>query len=213
MGDEYHKIQLIMSLRNQGIRDTRVLRAMETIPREVFVPEPFQAQAYADQSLPIECGQTISQPFVVAFMTHHLNVTDRCKVLEIGTGSGYQAAILSKLCRRVYTMERYRTLLREAERRFAKLHLTNITAMVGDGTRGWPQQAPFDRIIITAATRSIPPALVGQLKDGGIMVLPLERENGEQELVRLTRHRDGLDQEILLQVRFVPLIEGIAKEL
>jgi protein-L-isoaspartate(D-aspartate) O-methyltransferase len=146
-------------------------------------------------------------------MTQHLNVTDRCKVLEIGTGSGYQAAILSKLCRRVYTMERYRTLLRDAERRFAKLRLTNITSMVGDGTKGWPAQAPFDRIIITAATPSIPPALVGQLKDGGIMVLPLERENGEQELVRLTRHRDGLDQEILLPVRFVPLIEGIAKEL
>ncbi|MGI9412048.1 MAG: protein-L-isoaspartate(D-aspartate) O-methyltransferase [Hyphomicrobiales bacterium] len=213
MGDEYHKIQLIMSLRNQGIRDTHVLRAMETIPRGAFVAEPFQGQAYADQSLPIECGQTISQPYVVALMTQKLNVTDRCKVLEIGTGSGYQAAILSKLCRRVYTMERYRTLSREAERRFAALRLGNITAMVGDGAKGWPQQAPFDRIIVTAASTSVPPALVGQLKDGGIMVMPLEREGGEQELIRLTRHPDGLDQENLLPVRFVPLVQGIAKEL
>ena len=188
MGDDYHKIQLIMSLRNQGIRDTRVLSAMERIPRELFVPDLFGEQAYADQSLPIECGQTISQPYVVAFMSEKLKVDDRCKVLEIGTGSGYQAAILSKLCRRVYTIERYRTLLRAAEERFKKLRITNITSMHADGPKGWPQQAPFDRIIVTAAAKTMPVDLVEQLKVGGIMVMPLENEYGDQELVRVTRH-------------------------
>ena len=213
MGDDYHKIQLIMSLRNQGIRDTRVLSAMERIPRELFVPDLFGEQAYADQSLPIECGQTISQPYVVAFMSEKLKVDDRCKVLEIGTGSGYQAAILSKLCRRVYTIERYRTLLRAAEERFKKLRITNITSMHADGTKGWPQQAPFDRIIVTAAAKTMPVDLVEQLKVGGIMVLPLENEYGDQELVRVTRHEEDCEVEILLPVRFVPLVNGIAKEL
>ena len=213
MGDDYHKIQLIMSLRNQGIRDTRVLSAMERIPRELFVPDLFGEQAYADQSLPIECGQTISQPYVVAFMSEKLKVDDRCKVLEIGTGSGYQAAILSKLCRRVYTIERYRTLLRAAEERFKKLRITNITSMHADGTKGWPQQAPFDRIIVTAAAKTMPVDLVEQLKVGGIMVLPLENEYGVQELVRVTRHEEDCEVEILLPVRFVPLVNGIAKEL
>ncbi len=213
VGDDYHKIQLIMSLRNQGIRDTRVLSAMERIPREVFVPGLFAEQAYADQSLPIECGQTISQPYVVAFMTEKLKVDDRCKVLEIGTGSGYQAAILSRLCRRLYTIERYRTLLREAEEHFKQLRLTNITTMHADGTKGWPQQAPFDRIIVTAAAKTMPMDLIEQLKVGGIMVLPLENEIGEQELVRVTRHEDDYEVETLLPVRFVPLVDGIAKEL
>lgn len=213
MGDDYHKIQLIMSLRTQGIRDTRVLGAMERIARELFVPELFFEQAYADQSLPIECGQTISQPYVVAFMTEKLKVDDRCKVLEIGTGSGYQAAILSRLCRRVYSIERYRTLLRGAEEKFEKLRLTNITTMVGDGAKGWPQQAPFDRIIVTAAAKTMPIALIEQLKDQGIMVLPLENRHGEQELVRVTRHGDEYDLETLLPVRFVPLVDGVAKEL
>ena len=213
MGDDYHKIQLIMSLRNQGIRDTRVLSAMERIPRELFVPDLFQEQAYADQSLPIECGQTISQPFVVAFMTEKLKVHDRCKVLEVGTGSGYQAAILARLCRRLYTIERYRTLSRTAETKFQKLGLSNITTMVGDGSRGWPQQAPFDRIIVTAAAKTMPEVLLEQLKDDGIMVLPLENEDGMQELVRVTRTEGEFEVEILLPVRFVPLIEGIAKEL
>ncbi len=213
VGDDYHKIQLIMSLRNQGIRDTRVLSAMERIPREEFVPELFGEQAYADQSLPIECGQTISQPYVVAFMTEKLKVDDRCKVLEVGTGSGYQAAILSRVSRRVYTMERYRTLLRDAEERFRKLRLTNITTMHADGTKGWPQQAPFDRIIVTAAAKTMPHDLIDQLKVGGIMILPLEQEHGQQELVRVTRHEHDFELEILLPVRFVPLVDGIAKEL
>jgi protein-L-isoaspartate(D-aspartate) O-methyltransferase len=213
VGDDYHKIQLIMSLRNQGIRDTRVLSAMERIPREMFVPEPFAQQAYADQSLPIECGQTISQPYVVAFMSEKLKADDRCKVLEVGTGSGYQAAILSRLCRRLYTVERYRTLLRDAEERFKTLRLTNITSMHTDGTKGWPQQAPFDRIIVTAAAKTMPLDLIEQLKVDGLMVLPLQNEHGEQELVRVTRYEEDYEIEILLPVRFVPLVEGIAKEL
>lgn len=213
MGDDYHKIQLIMSLRNQGIRDTRVLSAMERIPREEFVPDLFGEQAYADQSLPIECGQTISQPYIVAFMTEKLKVDDRCKVLEIGTGSGYQAAILSRVSRRVYTVERYRTLLRDAEERFRKLRLTNITTMHADGTKGWPQQAPFDRIIVTAAAKSMPHDLIDQLKVDGIMILPLEGEQGQQDLVRITRHEHDYEVEELLPVRFVPLVNGIAKEL
>ncbi len=213
MGDDYHKIQLIMSLRNQGIRDTRVLSAMERIPREEFVPDLFGEQAYADQSLPIECGQTISQPYVVAFMTEKLKIDDRCKVLEVGTGSGYQAAILSRVSRRVYSVERYRTLLREAEERFKKLRLTNITTMHSDGTKGWPQQAPFDRIMVTAAAKTMPHDLIDQLKVGGIMILPLEQDHGQQELVRVTRHEHDCEVETLLPVRFVPLVEGIAKEL
>jgi protein-L-isoaspartate(D-aspartate) O-methyltransferase len=213
MNEDYRKIQLIMGLRNQGIRDTRILSAMERIPRELFVPQPFAEQAYTDQSLPIECGQTISQPYIVAFMTEKLGVTDRCKVLEIGTGSGYQTAILSLLCRRVYSIERYRTLLRQAEERFSSLRLANITAMVGDGTKGWPKQAPFDRIMVTAAAATVPPALADQLRVGGTMILPLETGISKQDLVRITRTEDSFEHEHLLEVRFVPLVEGTAREL
>ncbi len=148
---DHAKIELIMALRRQGIRDKRVLSAVERIPREKFINASFRKQAYEDHALPIECGQTISQPYVVAYMTEQLHVGDRMKVLEVGTGSGYQAAVLAKLCRRVYTIERYRTLLRDAIRRFEELRLHNITAKVGDGAEGWPEQAPFDRIIVTAA--------------------------------------------------------------
>lgn len=213
MTGDVHKIELIMGLRNRGIRDTRVLAAIERVPRERFIDPSFLSQAYADQSLPIECGQTISQPYIVAFMTEKLAVSDRMKVLEIGTGSGYQTAVLAHLCRRVYTMERYRTLMRDAEVRLAELGLSNVTAMVGDGTRGWVAQAPFDRIIVTAAARSVPETLVGQLRPGGVMVLPVEIRPGEQELVRITVGDDGPVQEALLPVRFVPLVEGIAREL
>jgi protein-L-isoaspartate(D-aspartate) O-methyltransferase len=213
MTHDVRKIELIMSLRNRGIRDTRVLAAIERVPRELFVDRTFQAQAYADQSLPIECGQTISQPYIVALMTEKLAVTDRVKVLEIGTGSGYQTAVLAHLCRRVYTMERYRTLMRDAEARLADLGLSNVTAMVGDGTRGWAAQAPFDRIIVTAAARVVPQTLVDQLRPGGVMVLPIESRSGEQELVRITVTDDGPVRESLLAVRFVPLVEGIAREL
>lgn len=211
--DDYRKIQLIMELRSQGVRDTRVLDAIERIPRELFVPESLAAQAYADQALPISCGQTICQPFVVAFMTERLKVTDRMKVLEVGTGSGYHTAVLSLLCRRVYTIERYRTLMKEAEARFKALNLSNITTLVGDGLKGWPAQAPFERIIVTAAATGLPQALLGQLAVGGIMVLPVEVAPGRQELKRIVRSEAGLEFESLMPVRLVPLIEGMAKEL
>lgn len=208
------KIELIMTLRRQGIRDKRVLNAIERIPRETFINTSFRKQAYEDHALPIECGQTISQPFVVAYMTEQLQVTDRTKVLEVGTGSGYQAAVLSKLCRRVYTVERYRTLLRDAVKRFEELHLHNITAKVADGAEGWPEQAPFDRIIVTAAAPAVPQKLVAQLKVGGIMIVPVGAAGGrgEQNLVRIERTEEGVKREELMPVRFVPLVEGVARE-
>jgi protein-L-isoaspartate(D-aspartate) O-methyltransferase len=209
-------IQLIMTLRRQGITDGKVLGAVERTPREVFVERAFEGQAYENNALPIECGQTISQPYVVAFMTTKLEVSDRMKVLEIGTGSGYQAAVLARLCRRIYTIERYRTLLREAEKRFSALGLTNVTAKVGDGTKGWPEQAPFDRIIVTAAAPDVPHALLDQLKPGGIAIVPIDipvSRGGGQELVKFTKTDDGFEREDLLPVRFVPLVEGIAREL
>jgi protein-L-isoaspartate(D-aspartate) O-methyltransferase len=208
---DQQKIELIMSLRSNGIRDTRVLEAIETVPRELFVPEAFQDLAYADQALPIECGQTLSQPFIVAFMTDRLKVGDSMKVLEIGTGSGYQTAILAQLCRRVYTMERYRTLMKSAEQRFKALRLANVTTILGDGNKGWPQQAPFDRIIVTAAASKLPRKLLEQLAVGGIMIVPVEVSPGKQEILRITRTEEGFDRESLLPVRFVPLVEGIAK--
>ncbi|MEE4235143.1 MAG: protein-L-isoaspartate(D-aspartate) O-methyltransferase [Anderseniella sp.] len=208
---DQQKIELIMSLRAQRIRDTRVLAAIETVPREMFVPDAFKDLAYADQALPIECGQTLSQPFIVAFMTDRLMVGDRMKVLEVGTGSGYQTAILAQLCRRVYTMERYRTLMKSAEERFKELRLANVTTVLGDGGKGWPAQAPFDRIIVTAAAKKLPRKLLEQLAVGGIMVIPVEVSPGKQELLRITRTEEGFERESLLPVRFVPLVEGIAK--
>ena len=210
--DDFRKIQLIMSLRNQGIRSTAVLDAMERVPREMFIDSAFSDQAYADQSLPIACGQSISQPFIVAFMSEKLQVTDRMKVLEIGTGSGYQTAVLAHLCRRVYTIERYRILLRAAEERLKALKLANVTSVSGDGMKGWKSQAPFDRIIVTAAAPSIPTSLIDQLKIGGIMILPLETSPGRQELQRVTRTEESYDRQSLLPVRFVPLVPGIPKE-
>ncbi len=212
MAEDYRKIQLIMELRNKGVRDTRVLDAIERIPREMFVDERFIAEAYTDQALPITCGQTISQPFVVAFMTDRLKLTQRTKVLEIGTGSGYQTAVLSLLCRRVYSIERFRSLLKAAEGRFEALGLHNITTMLGDGLKGWPAQAPFERIIVTAAAQAIPEALMEQLAVGGIMILPVEVAPGRQELKRITRTESGHDVETLLPVSFVPLVAGAAKE-
>ncbi len=213
MTDETRKIQLLMALRNQGVRDMRVLEAIERVPRELFVNEVFRPMAWDDSALPISCGQTISQPFVVAYMTHHLQLDPRHKVLEIGTGSGYQTAVLAQLCRRVYTIERYRTLAAEAGERFRQLGLTNITQLVADGMKGWPQQAPFERIIVTAAARDVPPALLEQLAVGGIMVIPVGKDTREQQLQRITRGDEGIRTESLLPVRFVPLVEGLAKEL
>jgi protein-L-isoaspartate(D-aspartate) O-methyltransferase len=212
MPDDIRKARFIMELRNQGVRDTRVLDAMERIPREAFLPEDYAGDAYADEALPIQCGQTISQPSLVAYMTDRLKVGERMKVLEIGTGSGYQTAILSLLCRRVYTIERHRGLMKEAEARFAALRLHNITTMIGDGLKGWPAQAPFERIIVTAAARNVPETLLEQLAVGGIMVIPVEVAPGRQELKRINRTEAGHDIESLLAVRFVPLIEGVAKE-
>ena len=206
------KIRLIMRLRRAGISDTNVLSAIERIPREAFVPASFQDQAYEDRTLPIGHGQTLSQPRVVALMTQALAIDRRIKVLEIGTGSGYQAAVLSRLCRRLYTIERHRELQRAAERRFQELRLHNITARLGDGAKGWPEQAPFARIMVTAAAAEIPESLVDQLAPGGIMVVPVGRPGADQALLRVTRNEDGFHEEILGGVRFVPLLEGLPSD-
>ena len=209
---EARRIRLIMELRREGITDTRVLSAIERVPRERFVLAGFEDQAYANTALPIDQGQTISQPYVVAFMTQALDLGSRMKVLEIGTGSGYQAAVLSKLCRRVYTVERYPSLLRTAEKRFRDLGLHNVTTRLGDGARGWPEQAPFPRIIVTAAADQVPKALVEQLDVGGVMVVPIEAGSWGQQVVRVRRTEAGYDSEEMLPVRFVPLVEDVAKE-
>lgn len=211
MTHDSRKIRLIMDLRNQGVTDTAILSAIETMPREAFVEEAFLDQAYANQALPINCGQTISQPLIVGLMTQALELGDRHKVLEVGTGSGYQAAILSKLARRVYTIERHRDLLAQAEKRFTKLHIHNITTMSGDGYKGWPAQAPFDRILVTAAARVVPPELVAQLSDqGGIMVLPVGDTGGlNQEVIRVRKDGKQFHSERMFPVRFVPLVEGV----
>jgi len=206
------KIRLIMLLRRSGINDTAVLAAVERIPREDFVPESFHDQSYEDKALPIGQGQTISQPQIVALMTQALELTPRHKVLEIGTGSGYQAAVLARLSRRVYTVERPRPLLQEAEQRFAKLRINNITSIAGDGMKGWPAQAPFDRIIVTAAAAELPEILLGQLAIGGIMVLPLGPERGDQELFKVRRTEECIETEKLCDVRFVPLLPGVPQE-
>ena len=206
------KIRLIMRLRRAGIGDTNVLSAIERIPREAFVPDSFLDQAYEDRTLPIGHGQTLSQPRVVALMTQALEIDRRIKVLEIGTGSGYQAAVLSRLCRRLYTIERHRELQCTAERRFQALRLHNITARLGDGAKGWPEQAPFARIIVTAAAAGIPESLVDQLAPGGIMVVPVGRPGVDQTLLRVTRNEDGFHEEVLGGVRFVPLLEGLPSD-
>ena len=212
MSDEPRKIRLIMELRQQGISDTKVLSALERIPREKFVQESFRDQAYENIALPIHHGQTISQPYVVAYMTEALKLGPRMKVLEVGTGSGYQSAVLAPLCRRLYTIERHRSLLKETEARFAELRLSNITAQVGDGYKGWPEQAPFDRIIVTAAAPDLPSVLLDQLAPDGILVIPIGRSSNEQNIVRVTKRADGsIETETLLPVRFVPLVEGRAK--
>ena len=211
MASEPDQISLIMQLRRRGIRDTNVLRAIERVPRELFVDPAFADHAYQDIALPIDCGQTISQPFVVAFMTEKLELDETHKVLEIGTGSGYQAAVLSHLCRRVYTIERYRELQKGADRRFAQLGITNITTIIGDGWLGWPPQAPFDRIVVTAAAPEAPPALVEQLNEGGRMIIPLGPTRDEQSLVQIDKTAAGITEKSLLPVRFVPLVVGRVK--
>ncbi|WP_374467255.1 protein-L-isoaspartate(D-aspartate) O-methyltransferase [Ferrovibrio sp.] len=206
-------IQLIMELRRQGVADTRVLAAVERVPRERFVADQFLKHAYDNIALPITQGQTISQPYVVAYMTEALQLGDRMKVLEIGTGSGYQTAVLSRLGRRVYTIERYRSLLVTAEKRLAELQITNVVTRLGDGNKGWPEQAPFDRILVTAAADRRPDALIAQLSpEGGIMVAPVAVTSTEQDVIRYTRRGEDVQEERLLPVRFVPLLPGIARE-
>ncbi|MHA1597530.1 MAG: protein-L-isoaspartate(D-aspartate) O-methyltransferase [Alphaproteobacteria bacterium] len=204
------RAQLILELRRGGIDDTRVMQAMERVPREDFVPQAIRDKAYENIALPIGFHQTISQPLTVALMTQALALSDRMKVLEIGTGSGYQSSVLALLCRRLYTIERYRELMAGAEERFSAQRLTNITTKCGDGSHGWPEQAPFERIIVTAAAHDIPPMLVEQLAVGGIMVLPLNdgRDENDQRLMRVTRTDDGVETEELGITRFVPLVEG-----
>jgi len=204
-------MQLVLDLRQNGIADN-VIQAMENVPRELFVPQAFQDRAFENAALPIGHHQTISQPLVVAQMTQALHLNDRCKVLEIGTGSGYQAAVLAPLCRRLYTIERHRGLHNEAQARFDRLRIHNITTKFGDGSKGWPEQAPFDRIIVTAAAVDIPPILVDQLAVGGIMVVPIGDDQHDQRLVKVVRTADDTEISDLGWVRFVPFVEGEAPE-
>jgi len=212
--DDVERMEFQLALRRRGISDQAVLRAMDEVPRENFVAAGFVASAYADQALPIECGQTISQPFVVAYMTEQLEVGPQHRVLEIGTGSGYQATVLSRLAREVVTIERYRTLAETASKRLKALGCANVTVRVGDGMAGAPDLAPFDRIMVTAAAEEVPDALVAQLAEEGKMVLPVGPRHDAQYLVKLAkRPGGGLTREELIAVRFVPLLSGQAREL
>jgi protein-L-isoaspartate(D-aspartate) O-methyltransferase len=207
------RMQFLLMLRRRGISDAAVLRALDEVPREHFVDGDLAGAAYADRALPIACGQTISQPYVVAYMSEQLGVRPQHRVLEIGTGSGYQAAILSRLAREVVTIERYRTLAERARVRFETLGYGNVEVRVGDGLSGVAERAPFDRIIVTAAAETVPDALVDQLAEDGVMILPLGPHNGVQCLVRLTKSASGLKRDDLIEVRFVPLLPGQAREL
>jgi protein-L-isoaspartate(D-aspartate) O-methyltransferase len=211
--DSVGRMQFLLTMRRRGIGDAAVLRALDEVPREHFVSQNYQEAAYADQALPIACGQTISQPYVVAYMTEQLGVQPEHKVLEIGTGSGYQAAILSRLAREVVSIERYRTLAEAARTRIETLGYRNIEIRTGDGLAGAADKAPFDRIIVTAAAETIPEALTEQLAEDGVMLLPLGPHSGMQHLVRVTKSGGELQQEQLLGVRFVPLLPGQAREL
>lgn len=213
IGETTARMEFILMLRRRGISDQAVLRAMEEVPRERFVDAPFAGQAYADHAQPIACGQTISQPYVVAYMTEMLRVEPHHRVLEVGTGSGYQAAVLSRLASRVVSIERYRTLADSARARLKALDYDNVEVLLGDGMRGDPLRAPYDRIVVTAAAKSVPEPLIEQLAEGGIMVLPLGPHHDGQRLVRIVKTAEGLKQDELIPVRFVPLLPGQAKEL
>lgn len=206
------KMQLLFALRSKGVTDTAVLEVIEKIDRGLFVRGLFADRAYEDMPLPIECGQTISQPSVVGIMTQALRVSPRDKVLEVGTGSGYQSAVLSHLARRIYTVERYKTLVRSAQSLFASLDISNVTCMYADGSHGLPDQAPFDRIIVTAAAEDPPGPLLAQLKIGGIMVLPVGQSSSLQTLLRVIKTENGYEYEDIRPIRFVPLIEGLGKD-
>jgi protein-L-isoaspartate(D-aspartate) O-methyltransferase len=211
---DIERMEFQLSLRRRGISNQAVLRAMDEVPREYFVAAAFTDSAYADQALPIDCGQTISQPYVVAYMTEQLDVEPQHRVLEVGTGSGYQAAVLSRLAREVVTIERYRTLADMARDRLKTLGYGNVTVRVGDGMAGAPDKAPFDRIIVTAAAAEVPQALTDQLAEAGKMVLPVGPRDGTQYIVKLIKTAGGgLTRENLIAVRFVPLLPGQAREL
>ncbi|MDA7424136.1 protein-L-isoaspartate(D-aspartate) O-methyltransferase [Thalassococcus lentus] len=211
--DAENKMQFLFALRSKGVTDSTVLNAMERIDRGAFIQEGlFTDRAYEDMPLPIACGQTISQPSVVGLMTQAAQIQPRDKVLEVGTGSGYQAAILSLLARRVYTVDRHRRLVQAARAVFEAMDLTNITAFTADGSHGLPDQAPFDRIVVTAAAEDPPGPLLAQLKIGGIMVVPVGQSDAVQSLIRVTRHESGFEYDELRPVRFVPLVEGLGKD-
>ncbi len=206
------RMQFIFALRRSGVVDKHVLEAIETTPRAAFLEGVFKTRAFDDTALPISCGQTISQPSIVGLMTQALELDRRCKVLEIGTGSGYQAAILSKLVRRVYSIERHRPLARAARKLIDDLGLANVTVITGDGSLGLPDQAPFDRILLTAAAEDPPANLLAQLKVGGIMVLPVGQSDHVQRLIKVVKLERGCDYHELGDVRFVPLVEGLAED-
>jgi protein-L-isoaspartate(D-aspartate) O-methyltransferase len=210
---DVERMEFQLALRRRGISDQAVLRAMDEVPREHFVSAELVESAYEDQALPIACGQTISQPYVVAYMTEQLEVEPQHHVLEVGTGSGYQAAVLSRLARDVISVERYRTLADTARERLKTLGFANVTIIAGDGFGGAPGQAPFDRIIVTAAAEEVPEALVAQLAEGGKIVLPLGPRDGTQRLTKLTKTAQGVSRQNLIAVRFVPLLPGQAREL
>ncbi len=212
--DDVERMEFQLALRRRGISDKAVLRAMDEVPREYFVASGFAESAYADQALPIACGQTISQPFVVAYMTEKLEVEPQHRVLEVGTGTGYQAAILARLAREVVSIERYRTLADAARERLRTLGYTNVTIRASDGMAGAPDLAPFDRIMVTAAAEEVPEALITQLAEGGKMVLPVGPRHDAQYIIKLTKQPGGaLTREELIAVRFVPLLPGQAREL
>jgi protein-L-isoaspartate(D-aspartate) O-methyltransferase len=212
--DDVERMEFQLTLRRRGISDRSVLRAMDEVPREHFVAADDTERAYADQALPIACGQTISQPYVVAYMTEQLELAPRHRVLEVGTGSGYQAAVLSRIAREVVSIERYRTLADAARDRLKTLGYDNVTVVAGDGFAGEPDLAPFDRIMVTAAAEDVPEALVAQLAKDGKMVLPLGPRHGPQSIVKLSKRPGGeIAREHLIAVRFVPLLPGRAQEL
>jgi protein-L-isoaspartate(D-aspartate) O-methyltransferase len=205
------KLRLLMELRRAGIGDARVLGAIEKTPREKFVSASFEDRAYDNVALPIGNSQTVSQPYVVALMTESLELRERQKVIEIGTGSGYQTAVLACLCRRVFSIERHRELLRDAERRFEQLRLRNIVCRFGDGTKGWPEHAPYERVLVTAAAPEVPSALADGLAPGGVLVVPVGKDHHDQQLVRIRRTDEGFATEDLGLVRFVPLVAGLPR--
>jgi protein-L-isoaspartate(D-aspartate) O-methyltransferase len=215
-GDDERRVKiadLILRLRRVGVTDQRVVGALESVPREMFVPHQWQAEAYAERALPVECGQTITAPVIVGMMTAALAVEPKDRILEVGTGTGYQTAVLAKLAGQVFTIDRFRTLVAAAESRFKTLRLANITTRVGDGTLGWPEQAPFDRIVVTAAADDVPVALTEQLRIGGVLVMPVGPIDSVQKLMRLERTERGFTETPLADVRFVPLIPGTAERL